>query len=231
MPEGFSRRSEDSISQIKQDKSNIRALLKLQSGLERTPRWREEGEFPHLTPEQMKEYRQSVLEHMAGMNSIATFLFDIAEQEGDTAISNLNFRLVSKYIILHDSEEIYTGDKREKTPEDHELEKEAVDKIVAEGQETSIAPQIRFLMESYHTKATPEARFVKAIDELEAYFHMIGIRGIDRSKRTNLRETASYQYAQEFPTLARYMKIAVDVMEKKELLSTEIPQMPTELED
>ncbi len=109
---------------------------------------------------------QSVAEHVYNMLILAHYFRDLEDPE-----NILDFEKVTKMILMHDMGEIITGDvvMHYKKEVDRITESEAV-KEVAKKTPEFISTNIEVLCNEYDNFLTLEAKYVKAIDKIEAQF-------------------------------------------------------------
>ncbi len=212
---------------IHEDKQFLRLLLNFVGGQSRIKRWREPGEEPFINSEELYSKRETVMEHVGGMSLVASMIFDKAESEEDRSITDLDFRKIIRNIVVHDSEEILTGDIQGKTAVDRANEEKARDIVLGEAMKVSVGDHIRETLTSYQSKDRPEDRFTKAIDELQGILYIIYTRTFDK-QRPNFRETKAYEYSGEFKTLRRIIDLAINLCERSNLVDLQAPEMRVE---
>ena len=73
----------------------------------------------------------------------------------------------------------------------------------------------------YHSKEAPEARLVKAIDELQAFLWMLVSNTHDRMNRDlhNPDSIAGYRYAKEFPLLLELLTLSARLVRRRVYVS------------
>jgi 5'-deoxynucleotidase YfbR-like HD superfamily hydrolase len=202
----------------------IRAFLK-QMAQTRVLRWREADESSFVTPEQVREMKESDAEHTGQIHSLATGLRLKAQYEDDSTLTeNFDWEKARAMIGLHDIEENLTGDSRVKDEAHYIAEEKAREEIFKKLDTLNFGELLKQYQLEYLDKSTKEARFVKAIDEIQAWFYMIYTRGFAKSNR-NFHEPETirgYEYAQEFPTLKRIADILLNIMQRPGIISSEI---------
>jgi 5'-deoxynucleotidase YfbR-like HD superfamily hydrolase len=109
---------------------------------------------------------QSVAEHVYNMLVLAHYFRDLEDPE-----RKLDFEKVTRIILMHDMGEIETGDiimSRKNETHQH-TESQAID-LVASKSPKFISKEIRDVYNEFENPETPEGRFCKAIDKIEAQF-------------------------------------------------------------
>ncbi|MFM2381342.1 MAG: hypothetical protein RLZZ76_109 [Candidatus Parcubacteria bacterium] len=220
--EGSAERRE----QIRQDVLFVRMWLE-QMAQTRVQRWREDGEQPFLNEAEVRAMNESVAEHVGQMKGLALEIIDKAVFERDYSFNDFDLRLALRMIRTHDAEEIITGDVRTKDAAHFKRENEAIETIKNKALELNYGHQIAEAMAAYREKKVAEARFVKAIDELQAWFYIINSRRFDVSTRdfSHPESIAGYVYSQEFPTLHRVMDLVLRIMRNPECIKSGVPEM------
>lgn len=213
-------------SQIAQDKEFIRHILE-ELKMVRTERWASDGERKFTPEAEFVLRRENNLEHVGAMQMIARKLFQKAKVEKDGAILALDLMKVQGLIEIHDKEEMYVGDSRGKDEKYYAAETEATARIKNDNERLNFGDSETALMDEYKAKETPESHFVKALDELQAWLHLISKRDVDESDRDlhDLENIKGYVYAKEFPTMQRIMEIVIHMMQRSELIKSPIPEM------
>ncbi len=109
---------------------------------------------------------QSVAEHVYNMFVLAHYFRNIEDPE-----NKLDFEKVTKMILMHDMGEIETGDIVMGVKNEAHAEKEstAINQVIKSSPKF-IAKEIRSLYDEFENPQSLEAKFVKAIDKLEAQF-------------------------------------------------------------
>lgn len=157
--------------------------------------------------------RESLAEHVGGLSAIAAFLLLYAEKHGDPTLQRLDARRVFLHVNLHDAAELHTGDwPIGQKDENRKREEERAQRdIVERFQAVGLGEQVETLLTEWNQKSTPEARFVKAIDLLQALLTIIYQGGFDRfvPLEENPNGARVLQYAKEFPLVYRLILIAV----------------------
>ncbi|GIW68541.1 MAG: hypothetical protein KatS3mg100_035 [Candidatus Parcubacteria bacterium] len=178
------------------------------------PRFKSEGSKPD---EESNTIRESLSEHTSHMASIATLLFTYAKKVGDSSIEQLDFVKVSQLIYLHDSQEMIVGDwpYGEKTTEVKQKEEEAQQQIMKRLSRIGLEEVATSLFKEYEQKQSPEARFVKAIDTLQALCTIIYHRRFDiyRMQLDSEDTKRILEYAREFPLLHNLLYLALRTCE------------------
>lgn len=216
---------------IIQDKAFVRHVLE-EFKQARVKRWKKEDDFIKFVPKEYHANRnENNLEHTGGMRIVADLVFQKAEAEGDETVLELDYRRVGNLIRVHDLEETYVGDERVKDDDYYAREKVATAQLHKNNTQVNFGSLEDELIAEYQEKKTKESRFVKAIDELQAWLYLISKRDIGESNRglegdNALENIKGYEYAQEFPTVKRVMDIVIHVMQRPELIKSGIPDMP-----
>ena len=119
------------------------------------------------TSGEMSKLEQSLSEHVHGMAVLADLILD-----ADPAAKTLDRARIHTLIRYHDAHEVITGDviiKNDSVRKEEAAAEETITHLEAlRGNE-----DIETLLAEYHAQETPEARFVKGIDRLEAYLTMM----------------------------------------------------------
>lgn len=212
--------------QIRQDALFIPLFLEKMKQ-SRVIRWREAGEATFMNPSEVAEMRESVAEHAGSMSDLAVNVLSKARTERDVAFNDFDVMKALHMIHTHDTEEIITGDVRVKDANHYAKEREAQQLIKDQVSTLNFADDVMAAIDEYRDKSTKEARFVKAIDELQAWFYIIHTRKFDVSNRNFdvLESIAGYAFAKEFPTLMRLMNIMLRIMRNPTLVTQGIPEM------
>jgi len=222
------RRNENS-EQRKQDIMFIRNFLR-QMDQTRVLRWRKDGQAHFTSPNEVSEMKESDAEHTGQMCALATFILYKAKNEGDnTCADSFDILKMNALIQLHDIEENIVGDSRDKDESYYVREKNAYEKIAMEINKMNFGNNFEILMQEYKERVTKEARFVKALDEIQAWFYLVYTKQFTESTRdfNNPNTIAGYVVAQEFPTLKRIADILLYVLTHPKMLSSK----PIELEN
>lgn len=210
---------------IKRDKQLLRWLLWGTDG-NRVMRWRaDDGEKFRSSEEMRKTMPESVTEHNGGMLKVAVFLRQEAQIRGDQSILALNGDTVNSLIVMHDAHEVMTSDRLEKNEEDKATETAAnahlKGRLANDGFET-LATNI----DDYTDKGSAEARFVKVLDDLQAFLYMIRTKRFDMAQMEGRKGA---KFCEEFPTAARLYKLAAAAITHPHLLSDDIADMPHQM--
>lgn len=143
----------------------------------------------------------------------------------DQHFPSLNVGLIAQYALVHDLVEVYAGDtptlrmpsadaKAEKQQREHDaylrIKKEFVKTL----------PWLPILIGGYEARATPEARFVKALDKLlpkithilngAVTIHKQGMSGAELAVRYEAQIGELEAYAADFPELFELRAVLVD---------------------
>lgn len=153
---------------------------------------------------------ESVAEHIYGMHVIAQYFLPLEDVNGvwDT-------QKILEMITWHDIDEIETGDtiSHHKTEIHLRAAQEALPKVIANLPD-HIRAHVSELMDEYEARATPEARFTKAIDKCEPLFEIW-----EECYRTIMHENnntvenhwaTKRKYIEDFPYIMRFAEVATD---------------------
>lgn len=210
-----------------QDIKFIRNFLR-QMDQTRVLRWRNDGENKFVSSDETREIKETVAEHTGQMGVLAISLIHKAQAEGDTVFDDdFDVLQMMTMIQFHDLEENRIGDSRNKDEKYFELEKEAQQEIFEKSSELNFGTVVIEALKNYREKKIKEARYVKAIDEIQAWIFIIHTRRFDFVNR-NFDEPKSipgYVYAQEFPTLKRIADILLRIMRNPGLISQNVPEI------
>lgn len=201
--------------QLQEDFLFIRFLLE-SSNLGRVLRWRKGNQSAFRTPQEVAEMNEDLLQHNSMMMLLLTAFVKKAAFEGDTKTAELDVGNMTVMIIGHDADEIILGDTRVKDTAYCAMEKRAQEKVFVMLRRLNFGKEVVGLLHEYHAKKTPEARFVKAIDEVQAWLYLIYVGQIGESSRNflNPTECSGYTCAQEFPVLKRLTDILLRIMQR-----------------
>lgn len=212
--------------QRKHDIKFLRAFLRSMDQT-RVMRWRNPEEERFRSPEDVKSMTESVAEHVGQMLSLITYIQLKAEVEGDQTITELDLSRVNTMVCLHDMSENIVGDTKIKDDTYYKAEEVAHEQIREELGELNFGSKLKGYIEDYNAKASAEAHFVKAIDEIQAMLYMIYARGFSHSNRDydNQDEIKGLVYAKEFPTLSRISDILVRIITNPKSINSDVPEM------
>ncbi len=158
---------------------------------------------------------ESVAEHVYGMYVLLNYFLPLEDIE-----SNWSRERIEKMILLHDLDEVITGDKIGylKTKEDVANEEVALIDVYKAIPE-SMREESELLLKEYHKRETPEAKFVKAIDKIEPIVHLFNEGGKELLARmkTTYEQNASIkiQFFEEFPVIMHFYKVTSTQMFKE----------------
>lgn len=107
---------------------------------------------------------QSVAEHIYNMMTLAEYFRPLEDPD-----NQWDWEKIHRMILWHDATELETGDlkKHEKTEETEKEEKLALPRMLAQAP-LLLLQDMQSIVDEYETRITTEARFVKALDALEA---------------------------------------------------------------
>lgn len=171
----------------------------------RVVRWRKPWHVMRLRPFWLiRLQKENNLEHCAGMLSLADLVFHLAKLHEDKTILNLDQFMVRHKIWVHDNEEWIVGDVRRKNTTYYVRERRARLHIVWFMRQLG-RRDLASMLFTYHKKLTPEDRYVKVLDELQAWAFMLFIDRCRWTSRdfTNPDSIPGYILAQEFPVLQK----------------------------
>ena len=193
----------------------------------RVLRWRHLEDQPFRSAKEVGLMKEDNMQHCAGMFFMGQTIIMTAREEGDSITSALDFETVSMMIFAHDADEYLTGDVRSKCGNFRKIELRARDLVYKRLAKLRIGSDMLACAKDYHDKKLATARFVKALDELQAWVYMIQTRGFAETSRnfSNPEEIPGYIYALEFPTLARLAKILLRFMRKPSFITTTVQEL------
>jgi 5'-deoxynucleotidase YfbR-like HD superfamily hydrolase len=193
----------------------------------RVLRWRRDEQQPFASAEKTSQMDEGNMQHCAGMSMMAAVCVVKAELEGDNKTASLNMTTVTTQIFLHDADEYLAGDSRTKCEIYRAKEQRARSAIYDQLETFDVGKRLVIQAKEYHEKLTPEARFVKALDELQAWVYIIQTRGFTESSRDfeNPEGILGYVLALDFPTLARLAKILLRIMQNPKFITTEVQEL------
>jgi len=193
----------------------------------RTLRWRKGNQQPFRSAHQVGRMREDNTQHSAGMIFMANCIITKAGLEGDVTTSSLNLSVLVDMISTHDIDEYLAGDSRKKTAEYRARELRARAITHEHMGRSDVGKVLVARSVEYHAKLTPEARFTKALDEMQAWVYIIQTRGFKMSNRDFMKpdEIPGYELALEFPTLARLARIMLRIMKNPKFITTEVQEL------
>jgi|GEM_PF-7101000 len=159
--------------------------------------------------EERTETREMLAEHIAGINMLARIVKERAAREGDESILSLDWEKIDRIIQLHDLAEVIFGDKVTKTSFDEKEEEKAQQEMILEAEKRGMGSWVGSTLNHYWekdgttgAKVSPEANFVKTLDEIEGLLQMFHARRLDKNKRGYEAHVDFFNvYANQFPTL------------------------------
>lgn len=208
-------------TQRAEDITFIRNFLR-QMDQTRVLRWREADQALFTTPEHVEGMNETVAEHIGQMTVSATGLIHKARVENDQSLETLDFLKIISMIQLHDIDETIVGDSRAKNNEYYEKEKEAQELISDLIKDSNFADIYTALTTEYKQRASAEARFVKAIDEIQAWFYILYTRKFEKSTR-NFDQPSSivgYELSKEFPIVNRIADLLLYILQNPQWISS-----------
>jgi putative hydrolase of HD superfamily len=155
---------------------------------------------------------ESVAEHLYGMHLLAHYFLPLENPAGDWD----TLRILSM-ITIHDLDEIETGDTIAylKTAEQYEEEATARE-LVIQKSPAHLQEHIRSLSDEYHTRTSPEAKFVKAIDAFEPLIQIYSPFGrsvmrINKTTKEHVEKTKEIPIS-PFPVMYKYYRTILEAM-------------------
>lgn len=152
------------------------------------------------------------LEHCGAMQMLFNILLPAAKELGTDELENLDHSIVSRMIMLHDLAEVKVGDKKHKSPEHLENERLANDKLCNFFRKCCIpgGSVLADDLEDCLLKESLHSRFVKALDEMQAWLFLIWSSRTTECKYhgKEFEELQSARGVGEFPFLQALMKTA-----------------------
>lgn len=151
-----------------------------------------------------EDLTESVAEHLYGMMILVQYFLPLEDPSG-----TLNRSRIYELVTLHDIDEIETGDILgwAKTPDHRAAEAEAFS-LIKQKSPDSFTPHLESCYVEYKEQQTTEARFVKAIDKIEPFFHVYNDQGrallkicqttAERSLRIKTPYIEEFQYIKKF---------------------------------
>lgn len=197
-----------------QDIQFIRTFLQ-QMDQSRTMRWRSSNEASFSTTEEVMEMKESDAEHTGQMNMLATCIRLKAKEEGDVIFDvDFDMEKVRAMVGMHDIEENLIGDARIKNASYRALENNARTTVFTQLSTLNFGESLRLAHLEYLDKSSKEAQFVKALDEMQAWFYLIYTKQFSESTRNFKKPTEieGYVFSQKFPTLKRIADILLFVL-------------------
>lgn len=212
-------------------KDFIRSFLKYSEGLSRVKRWRDDEatESPFLTPEEVANRSESLLEHQGGMVLLADWVFKLADYYNDQSILELDFRKVVSLINIHDAEEVLEGDvnSNNKDEDYYKREAELRNNLFRQADNLPFGKILSEDLEAYQSKELPETKFVKALDELQAIFFMLSTDRVHKTNRNygDPSTVVACVYVEEFPSMKKIMDVARNMILKHELIDLSVKEL------
>ncbi|MBP6881695.1 MAG: HD domain-containing protein [Candidatus Pacebacteria bacterium] len=162
-----------------------------------------------------EEHTESVAEHIFGMHCLVDYFLPLEDIEG-----RWNKSRIRDLVQYHDIDEILTGDTIGylKTTEQEDHEHDAAKSIIAVLPD-SMQETFDSLLAEYTLRATPEAKFAKAIDKIEPVFHLYNQTGKDilaiNKTTKDQNDRIKLPYMLEFPIIKRFTEVMSDRFEKE----------------
>lgn len=155
----------------------------------------------------VKDAYDSVAEHVYGMHIAFQYFWSLENPKQDWDASKM-----MSMITLHDIEEVVTGDVigYDKTDADRQAEAQALQEVYKNTPE-SMRGNVQALLEEYEQRSSIEAKFVKAIDKIEALIHLYNPEGKEMLHKmgTTFEQNASIKvpHFKEFPVIMRFYEV------------------------
>jgi 5'-deoxynucleotidase YfbR-like HD superfamily hydrolase len=167
-----------------------------------------------------KDYTESVAEHIYGMHVLADYF-----QKYEDPQNQLDKTTIHTMITWHEVGELETGDiiSWKKTAADAAREEQASMRVLERLPE-AIRESVSKHVIDYEQQASPEAKFVKAIDKVEPLFHLYNDLGKAWANHVNLTLQDSVrikeQYIAPYPTIKLFTDTLHGRMEKEGFFSS-----------
>ena len=155
---------------------------------------------------------ESVAEHIYGMQILANYFLPLEDREG-----GLNKILVYEMILMHDLDEIETGDTIGylKSPQMYANEHNAMQKVI-ENSPIHMQSKMEIISRHYSEQTLPEAKFVKAIDRFEPLIQIYSDFGRNIIKKIKTKAEDSQRikesYIKPFPIMFAYYEVIHQAM-------------------
>lgn len=181
-------------------------------GLKKEIRYAQERHAEHDT--------ESVAEHVYGMAILASYFLPLEDEH-----HTLDWQKVYEMITYHDIDEVETGDTIGYLKTDAvRAEEAAAAKRVIERAPEVISQHIASILDEYGALASPEAKFVKAIDRIEPLFHLynaegkkiLHTNGATREQADGLKEA----YVKPYPSMKRFFEVLSEQMAQEGFYSS-----------
>ncbi len=150
---------------------------------------------------------ESVAEHIYGMGLLANYFLPLEDKD-----DKMDKTLIYEMILLHDIDEIETGDTIGylKTPEISANEQAAAQTVIT-GSPLHMQKYMLKTITNYSEQTTPEARFVKALDRFEPLIQVYSDfgRNLLRKLETTANDSARIKepYLKAFPFMYAYYEV------------------------
>lgn len=158
---------------------------------------------------------ESDAEHIFGMHCLVDYFLPL-ESDSD----KLDHDRICTMVQYHDMNEIITGDTigYHKSPSDQANEHIATKQVLNQLPEIMRAT-IKAAIDEYENQTTREARFAKALDKIEPFFHLYnetGKRTLATLKTTkDQSDRIKFPYLQDFPVIKRFAEVMTTQFEKE----------------
>jgi 5'-deoxynucleotidase YfbR-like HD superfamily hydrolase len=173
------------------------------------------------TDEELSQMQESLSDHLGGLFVLSQNVLHRAKREQDKSITDLKWEKVYQMIAVHDLAEVIFGDKVHKTELDEEEEDRAEQVIIDEAEKRGMGNWVADILAEYWEKTpdgrkgSPEANFVKTLDEIEGIAHMFVARRIDLDKRGQEEHKEFFEkYARDIPALKEFALYMNEVKEE-----------------
>lgn len=212
------------------NKQLLRVLF-LAMGLNRVVRWQDQPDKKFLDKAELQDMRESVLEHVGGMGACITLILTEAAKRGDERITSLDQLKLSQCTLIHDAEEMFTGDLLVKDDTDKEKAEQAWVQIKSFLSESGFEDGEN-IIDEYKNKTTSEARFAKVIDDLQAMVRLVQARRFDMARSADaVEKSEGYKYSQEFPMLNKLFRLVLELIKRDTLIRSGVSDMPYAMGD
>ena len=164
---------------------------------------------------QNEQHTESVAEHIFGMHCLIDYFLPL--ENDNNGWDSEKIRVMAQY---HDIDEVITGDivGYKKSISEQAQERTASEEVINRLPEL-LQEKVRLVLDEYELKATPEAKFVKAIDKIEPVFHLYNKTGKDTlsylKTTKNQHDRIKYPYVNGFPIIKRFVDVMTLQFEKE----------------
>ncbi len=171
--------------------------------------------------EKKENQTQSVSEHVYSMLILAQYFRDLEDPE-----HKLDMEKVTRIILMHDMDEIVTGDYMTNVKtETHEQEAKDALQVVFENSPDFVKKELMAFNEEYENLSTPEALYVKALDKIETSFwwgvvcqdNMLTLVNTHQDRENNEAKRRKIYEKGGFKVIAKFGELIYEDHAKKEL--------------